>query len=378
MAELDQLLPTRTVEAGPSRPASAADHTQSLDEASFPWVIEDKPVGRIQSEDFASLLPASRRVGDGDLASPHPSTVLEVLDKAVQLDRLHTVHRDLWLAGRPMPPRPLYVQKILNRDIFITEDLDMHLVWGNGRIYLKPLPRFLFEPCFWKEVWQCSCKSLQSQPPEPPSSKKPQLCGCKLLARCRDRARGVLFSYIGLVSNKSDHDIAIESKLFPEILTWSKWQRVVAHMLNDPELYTSIDRRFLYGELRLSRLNKVYFYWHTPGKQYKSQWNQYSSFFDDNLAFIGGTFAYFVIILTAMQVGLGTAVKGNAAFMSISNGFAIFVIFGLIGALGLVMIAFLYLFANNWVATKIFEWKRKKELKTHGVTLQGSKIPPVC
>ncbi|KAF5523081.1 hypothetical protein CGCA056_v005721 [Colletotrichum aenigma] len=310
------------------------------------------------------------RVGN-NLACPNPTTVLDFLDAETQLGRLDKIHDDLWLAGRPVPPRPLYTQRILKRDIYITEDLDMHLVWGDGRIYLKPLPIFMLEPCFWTEALQCCCKTPQYQPPQQSSSEGS--CVCERLGQCRKRARGLLFSYTGLVSNKSDHAIALANGLFPASLTWPKWQRMAAHTLSNPDLYNSIDRRFWYGELRLTRLNKIFFYKYTPGKQYKSQWNQYSSFFDDNLGFIVSTFAYVAIILTAMQVGLATELQHNTSFESMSSGFTIFVIIGLVVALSFVMIAFLYLFANNWVHTKNFEKKRFKEFHEYGNFVVRSK-----
>lgn len=149
---------------------------------------------------------------------------------------------------------------------------------------------------------------------------------------------------------------------------------MVASILSNPALYDSIDRRFQYGELRLTRLNKIYFYWHTPGAQYRSQWNQYSSFFEENLAFIAGIFAYVVIILTALQVGLATDLVHNAAFKSASHRFTIIVILGLVAALGLLAFVFLYLFVNNWMHTKRLQKKRKKEFVDYKETIPSLEV----
>ncbi|GKT49793.1 uncharacterized protein ColSpa_09974 [Colletotrichum spaethianum] len=61
-----------------------------------------------------------------------------------------------------------------------------------------------------------------------------------------------------------------------------------------------IDPRFYYGELRLSRLNKIYFFWKTPLRGYKSRWNQYGSFFQDNFTWLASLTVYIAVVLTAM------------------------------------------------------------------------------
>ncbi|KAI4858955.1 hypothetical protein F4820DRAFT_193497 [Hypoxylon rubiginosum] len=55
-----------------------------------------------------------------------------------------------------MPLRPLHHQLLLDRDVVIAEQMDLHLVWTPGRIFLKPLPPFLLEPRFWRD--QLACK----------------------------------------------------------------------------------------------------------------------------------------------------------------------------------------------------------------------------
>lgn len=77
------------------------------------------------------------------------------LEEELSAPKLDSIHDYLWLAGLPVPPHPLHYQLVLQREIVICEKMDMHLVWGNGRIYIKPLPLFLLSPAFWETNLQC-------------------------------------------------------------------------------------------------------------------------------------------------------------------------------------------------------------------------------
>ena len=80
--------------------------------------------------------------------------VTEALDSSVR--HLHEL---------PMPPRPLHYQIVLQREITICKKMDMHLTWGNGRIFLKPIPRFLLSPAIWETHLECAqdCECGQEQ-----------------------------------------------------------------------------------------------------------------------------------------------------------------------------------------------------------------------
>lgn len=70
---------------------------------------------------------------------------IEFLRQELGVGRLNDIHDWLWLVGRPMPPRPLYYQKAARRDIVVHEQMDLHLIWDNKRMFLKPIPRYLLE-----------------------------------------------------------------------------------------------------------------------------------------------------------------------------------------------------------------------------------------
>ncbi|KAJ0362696.1 hypothetical protein COL26b_013263 [Colletotrichum chrysophilum] len=259
-------------------------------------------------DNLLSLLPASKRTDDDDLeclTATHQSTdIRRWVSEEVDVDRLDDIHEWLWVVGRPMPPRPLHHQRLLNRAIVVTERPDMHLVWTSDRIFLKPLPRFLLDARFWEE-YLCRHNVPQAD-------------------AMHARALGFLFSYAALMMHESDFRIAKETHLIPEELQWAAWRVAVGQLLDVSSIYSCVDRRFHYGELRLSRLNKIYFFWKTPLHGYMSRWNQYDSFFHDNFALLASSTIYIAVVLTAMQVGLATeALQNNEAFQSASYGFTV-------------------------------------------------------
>ncbi|KAM0278414.1 hypothetical protein ACHAQH_005169 [Verticillium albo-atrum] len=299
--------------------------------------------------DLAHLLPASRRTPEDDLTVPAPHSVLACVDAELDLRRLADIHHWLWIAGRPMPPRPLHQQRLLNRDLMITERLDQHLVWGNGRMLVKPLPRFLLEPRFWSEHLGCG-------PPPGPLAVGPP---CAYRGR-RERALGFLFSYAALVAYECDFHIARENHLLPQEMQWQAWRAVVKEVLDMEHIYSAIDPRFHYGELRLSRLNKIHLLWKTPLQGYVSRWTQYGSFFRDYFAWLASSTVYIAIVLTAMQVGLATRLQENKAFQSASYGFTVFSILGPLVAAGLILVVFFYMFIGNWIATRRYQRRRMR------------------
>ncbi|KAK1996735.1 hypothetical protein LX36DRAFT_682201 [Colletotrichum falcatum] len=51
----------------------------------------------------------------------------------VDLRQPAAIHDWLWIVGRPMPPRALHQQHLLNREIAITKKIDLHLVCSGRR-----------------------------------------------------------------------------------------------------------------------------------------------------------------------------------------------------------------------------------------------------
>jgi hypothetical protein len=305
-------------------------------------------VHQLNKGQLGMLTPASYQTRSGDVAIPRLDD-LDYIQTELGLPRLQAIGHWLWLAGRPSAPRPLHNQLLLNREIFITERMDMHAVWTTGRIFLKPMPRFLLEPSFWREHLACE-----------------RGCGCKEShAECTRRrlwksALGFLFSYAALVSHESDYFIAIDKHLFPAEMTWQDWRTLVGQL--DLELMASkIDRRFLYGELRLGRLNKIFRF-----TRRSFQGRDLPNWGPDERVQLASAIAYIALVLTAMQVGLATnALRDNDSFHSASYGFTILTILGPLVAIVLLLAALCGMFALNW--WRIVKYN-KLRLRRMGVT----------
>lgn len=167
---------------------------------------------------------------------------------------------------------------------------------------------------------------------------------------------GFLFSYAALICHDSDFLLAKDSRLLPEEIEWANWRDFVAELKTE-NIYRQIDERFCYGELRLSRLNKLQYLALLPS--YMPPWNRYGDFFRDQFAWLASTTVYIAVVLTAMQVGLATTqLADNEAFQLASYGFTIFSILAPLAAMFLVLAIFLYMYVSNWLATLSFRDSR--------------------
>lgn len=215
----------------------------------------------------------------------------------------------------------------------------MHLVWGNGKLFLKPVPRYLLEPEFWSDL--------------------------AALPNVRSSALGLLYTYACLIIDPLDLEIAVDHGLLPsegqKVPEWKAW-RQLALELHDPAIFQQIHRRFWRGELRLDRLNWIYILRDKPAFQmYYNTWSSYTDFILSNLAWLSAGTVYIVTVLTAMQVGLATStLKHNEAFQIASSAFAIFSILGPVVITLALTVILLIALVPNWI------YARKASLGSSG------------
>ncbi|KAI2625147.1 hypothetical protein GGS21DRAFT_541075 [Xylaria nigripes] len=240
------------------------------------------------------------------------------LQTEFSLKRIHDVESALWAVGSPKPARSLITQTQLGRTIVLTDSLDMHLLWAGSKIYIKPLPRYLLEH------------------------------------KIRETAHWFLYSYACLITSQADLELAIELKLIPKAADqppdWETWRKLGAELLRSGGSGWTRER-FIRSELRLDRLNWIYILRGLRDldvQMYYNPWANYEEFLTSNISLITTTTVYIVIVLTAMQVGLGTSVlKDNAAFNKASYGFTIFAILGPFGALFLLLLVLFVIVIQN-------------------------------
>ena len=249
--------------------------------------------------------------------------------------RLTAIHDWLWLAGLPIAPRPLHHQSVLGRQICVSEIMDTHLVWDTGKIYIKPLPLYLLCPQFWQQYICC------------------RLDDATRTGRYR-RALGFLYSYAALIMYETDFDLAKEKRLLPKEVQWQDW-KILVQQLDVETIHSRINPRFHHGELRLGRLNKICFFFHTPMQPYLPFWNQTGAFFQSSFAWLASATVYIAIVLTAMQLGLATdPLVKNKTFQDVSYGFTVFSILGPLVVIAGVVFVFCLLAVYNIASTRKF------------------------
>ncbi|KAI1125645.1 hypothetical protein F5Y10DRAFT_294413 [Nemania abortiva] len=274
--------------------------------------------------------PVSFRTGafDENIHIVDDKTLSRFLEVEFSLKRLDEIEPKLWRVGYPRPPRSLNTQVQMGRRIVLTNAFDMHLVWGSGKIYLKPLPRYLLEPEFW-----ATYLPLNS-------------------------ALGLLYTYACLISHPADLKLALEYSLIPKDADnepdWATWRTLAAELLH-PDIKRQVHRRFCRGELRLDRLNWIYVFRNPPSFElYYNPWNTYTDFLVANLSWVTATIIYVAVVLNALQVGLSTnALKDNQAFHNASYGFTVFAILGPIITTLPLILALLVVLVRNWKSARL-------------------------
>lgn len=275
------------------------------------------------------------------------SDIQAFLKRDLNVSRLNNAYDLLWWAGRQVPTRPLHRLKMLGRNLTVTEQADLHLVWSSECFYVKPLPDFLLDHSFWEQ----------------------HICGDEHSQDVYESARGFILSYVWLVRHKSDFKIAQDEWLLPPDLTWASWREFVESVwdyfgdLDDPH---SISKRYRYGELRLGRLDQIfrfaprYFPRHLL-QGYLYLYTSYGTFFRREFAWLVVAFAYVSIILSAMQVGLSTTELGdNRAFDRASYGFTVASIFLPVIALVIALALYTTLWLYHVLLTRISAWRGER------------------
>lgn len=236
----------------------------------------------------------------------------------------------------------LHRQRVKGREIIVTEEPRLHLVWIRNQIFIKPLPRYLLSHTFW-DVF----------------------LGTKL-GRRRERisraARGFLRTYFYLIQHESDFVIAKQDqlRLIPSEIEWSRFCFLLSeiHHIQDAD----VSERYHYGELRLSRLN-LYAPFFLRKFYFEQVYGQYGEHFARLYGPVLFIFAIVSTILNGMQVGLAVeqvSSKHWIALWSVSRWFSLMAIIVTALIAGCFVLLWIWLITDEWVFTIKRKMQRRR------------------
>ena len=221
--------------------------------------------------------------------------LLDFLEKeycSVDLDRI--AGRLWWMSKQDSANiSPLHRQLVKRRNIVVTEDPKLHLVWINDRIFVKPLPRYLTSYTFWRD-YLVDHGNVTTR---------------NRYDHVRKAALGYLRTYFYLVTSESDFYIAQDPDLhlIPAGINWEQFCNFTTDLVKISD--RDVSERYAYGEIRLTRLN-----FYAPlllGKSHfqrvNYQYREYFAYFYAPILFVIGITSVF---LGGLQVAVAVAVQG--------------------------------------------------------------------
>jgi hypothetical protein len=237
-------------------------------------------------------------------------------------------------AGFPGNFHSLSQLKIYRRDIIRVDDLGLHLIWNESPVsthFIMPLP------------------GVYANNDGTPKWKWAELT---------PHSRALIYSYSKLIQSQLDFSIAIENSLLDEPFTrdggWQNWQHFIEYARqNYQNMPTSVESRFRFGDLRLNRLNWIFWFTYLGSHYYHTRapilsfWHGYGKW-----VIIG--FAYVSTMLTAMQVAIAASIFPTwltLVFKWVSYMVVCFIV---------LQIPFVFFFFFCLGIIRIFGWLRKK------------------
>lgn len=326
-------------------------------------------------DDDDDFLPASWRTDDDELDAS--MSLIDIVRSDMDVKRLNIVHSWLWLAGRPVPPRPLHHQLFMGRRIVINERLDLHMLWEKDCIFLKPIPDYMLMTD-WRRQLDCSAGCNCS------IRRNDDLCEdtyCEE-AQTRRTARGFLLSYAALIQHKSDFWTALDKRLIPAGYQWIAWKKLVKQLLDADDVYSNVNKRFTYGELRLTRLDYIYASTgHGILRGYQSRFSTYSEFLKYNFALLAAIIVWMALVLNAMQVGLATQfLNGRYGFQQASVAFVVFALLSPLVMVGSVILTSIALpITDLWATAEAVKRRarnRERARRRHSMSRETTMVEP--
>jgi len=240
---------------------------------------------------------------------------------------------------------PLHHQRVKGREIMITEDPRLHLVWIHDRIFVKPLPKYLLSHSFWTKYLIDASSPLGKRRQE--------------VLRA---ALGYLRTYDNLIRHESDFSIAQreELRLIPPSVSYAQFCAFTSGF--DKITDSEVSARYSYGELRLTRLNlycKIFLHRY----HFQQVHGQYGAFFSQYYGPLLFIFGILSLVLSAMQVELAAeqllAILWNA-FWRLSRWVSVLSIVAITAvalALGSLLVRMII---DEWLFALKARWRKRR------------------
>ena len=227
--------------------------------------------------------PLGTLPGHPDIILNDPCQLKAFLAREFVTPELDQMAPKLWLLTTQSSANvsALHQQRLKGREILITEDPRLHLLWIDNRVFLKPLPEYLLSHGFWIQYLSAT-KFHDAEH-----------------ATIRKSALGYLRTYYHLIRHESDFDLAIENRLIPRHVTWRGFALFRAELASIQD--SEVSRRYAFGEIRLSRLNLFTKIFLRRFNYQEIHW-QYSERFSRFYGPLLFVFGLLSVALSAMQV----------------------------------------------------------------------------
>ena len=265
---------------------------------------------------------ASTNIHVEDIGRPSDTSVEDFLLFELDTPVLNELYPYLWFFAKKSSAHidPIHQHIMKQRNVVVTEDPALHLVWFYGTVYLKPIPKYLLSHAFWKDHLMPA--NLQDKEGRVQVDDTSHVCRT---------AVGFLRSYSHLIRHDSDFLIAQKSNLIPKGIEFTDFQRFIRCFRKIED--RAVSPRYHFGQFRLTRLNWAICLLPPRGpcafmfRRYVRehlQTGQYIQRYAGLLLFI---FAVLTLILSAMQV-VATVLGDQTwdAFVRASWGFSVAVI----------------------------------------------------
>jgi hypothetical protein len=238
---------------------------------------------------------------------------------------------------------PLHHQKAHGRDVLADEAPGLHLVWYYDRIFVKPIPAYFYSSAFWTYIEHAENDVFKA-------------------------ALGFMRSWDRLVQYEIDFDLGIKLGLIPkkpgtrEHPTYEEFCQFMESFSNVKD--KDVSRRYHYGELRLTRLNKTAMFFR--GKlAYFHIHPQWGSYLSHILAPVITVFVILSAVLNSMQVTLAAVAGGEVQgrwkpYADVSAWFAVVVICFVAAVIFTALAGLLMMGVKDLVWAKTVRVKKKK------------------